>query len=257
MASLSGKIALVTGAASGIGEASVERLAAEGATVVAADIDAAGGEAVASKAGGEFVRLDVTDASGWEEVVAQITSRHGGIDLAYLNAGITTYPAAAEGLAAYTIDGLDLERYRRIIGVNIDGVVLGTRAVTPAIEARGGGAIVATASVAGLIGFAPDPIYTLTKHAVVGLVRALAPELAPRGIRMHAICPGGVATNILGPGIVERAAAAGYELMKPSQIADAVVEAWESEKTGRIIVCLNGKDHADYRFADVPGFSIE
>ena len=75
------------------------------------------------------LRLDVTDAAGWEEVVGQIMSRHGGIDLAYLNAGITTYPAAAEGLAVYTIDGLDLERYRRIMGVNIDGVVLGTRRV--------------------------------------------------------------------------------------------------------------------------------
>jgi NAD(P)-dependent dehydrogenase (short-subunit alcohol dehydrogenase family) len=257
MTSLSGKVALVTGAASGIGEATVERLAAEGARVIAADIDVAGGEAIASKAGGEFMQLDVTDAARWEAVVGQIQSSHGGIDLAYLNAGITTYPASDKGLAEYTIDGLDLENYRRIMRVNIDGVVLGARAVTPAIEARGGGAIVATASVAGLIGFAPDPIYTLTKHAVIGFVRALAPALAPRGIRVHAICPAGVATNILGQGIMERARTSGFDLMEPSQIADAVVQAWKSEKTGRLLVCRHGKDHMHYRFTSIEDLGID
>src|ERR671934_1503755 len=81
-------------------------------------------------------------------------------------------------------------QYRRIMGPNVDGVVFGARAVVPAIAARGGGAIVATASLAGLIAFAPDPIYTLTKHAVVGFVRSLAQPLESRGITINAVCPG-------------------------------------------------------------------
>src|SRR5256885_17054938 len=82
------------------------------------------------------------------------------------------------------------EQSRRIMGPNVDGVVFGARALVPSMAARGGGAIVATASLAGLIAFSPDPIYTLTKHAVVGLVRALAPQLEPPGIPPNAVCPG-------------------------------------------------------------------
>jgi len=201
MGQFDGKVALVTGAASGIGLATAERLSAEGAQVLLADIDEANGRPAAEKLGAEFARLDVGDPAEWAEVVAQLGARAGGLDIAYLNAGVTTYPATADGLADFDIATLDDAAYRRILAVNLDGVVFGARAVAPALVARGGGAIVATASVAGLIGFAPDPIYTATKHAVVGLVRALAPGLRARGITINAICPAGVATAILGPGI--------------------------------------------------------
>ena len=253
MAALDGKVALITGGASGIGRATAIRFADEGAEVVVCDVDEAEGSAVADKIGGRFLALDVSNAERWDQVVSDVRGRHGGLDFAYLNAGISTYPATRGGLEPYAIESLDLERYRRIMGVNLDGVVLGARAVVPAIQARGGGAIVATASVAGLIGFAPDPIYTLTKHGVVGFVRALAPTLEAAGVRIHAICPGGVETNILGPGIKERAQAAGFELMPPSQIADAVFQAVQSQETGRIWVCLQGRDHAHYKFAPVEG----
>jgi NAD(P)-dependent dehydrogenase (short-subunit alcohol dehydrogenase family) len=253
MAELSGKVALITGGASGIGRATAERLCAEGAHVVVADVDEAGGRAVAQKLDAEFVSLDVSSAARWDEVAAGLRTRHGGIDVAFLNAGITTYPASAEGIAPFDLATLDLERYRRILSINVDGVVLGARAAVPLLEARGGGAIVATASVAGLIGYAPDPIYTLTKHAVVGLVRALAPTLEPRGIRIHAICPGGVDTNILGPGMAERARDLGIAIMPASQIADAVAQAVRSPETGRLWVCLHDRDHQHYHFAPVEG----
>ena len=256
---LEGKIALVTGGASGIGLAAAERLRSEGASVVIADIDEANGKSAADRTGAEFVRLDVSDASRWSEVTEDLTRRLGGIDIAFLNAGIATFSARGgpgEIMAAMDLAELSDEAYRRIMGTNIDGVVLGARAVIPAMVARGAGAIVATASVAGLIAFPPDPIYTLTKHAVIGFVRSLAPALAPREITVNAICPGIVDTNILGEGTAERAREAGLPVMQPSQIADAVVQAVTSGESGRIYVCLPDQEHAQYEFAPVAGLGL-
>jgi NAD(P)-dependent dehydrogenase (short-subunit alcohol dehydrogenase family) len=252
------KVALVTGAASGIGRATSERLSREGAHVAVCDIDESGGKTVAEACGGSFHRLDVSDPGAWRETVAEISDLRGGIDIACLNAGVTTHPPSAdsEGFVPFELAELSDDAYRRILGVNVDGVVFGARATAPAIEARGGGAIVATASVAGLIGFAPAPIYTATKHAVVGLVRALAPLLAPGGIDVHAICPGIVDTNILGPGMGERAREHGVALMDPSEIADAIVAAIESKQTGGLWVCLAEREPALYTFAAIPGVEI-
>ena len=135
----------------------------------------------------------------------------------------------------------------------MDGVVFGLRAVVPVLVARGGGSIAATASVAGLIGFPPDPIYTLTKHAVIGLVRGVAPALAPRSIRVNAICPGGVDTNIFGgPEAAKLVREVGAPLMPASHIADAVVESFASEETGQAYVCLKDQPHRKYAFAPLP-----
>ncbi len=249
------KVALVTGGASGIGRATSERLAREGAHVAICDIDETAGKRVAEACGGSFHKLDVADASAWPGVVSEIGSTHGGLDIAYLNAGIATYPPREdhELRPAFDIAELPDEAYRRILGVNLDGVVFGARAVTPALTKRGGGAIVVTASIAGLIGFPPDPIYTATKHAVVGLVRALAPLLAPSGIAIHAICPGVVDTNILGPRMAERARERGMEVLDPAEIASAVVGALEAEETGGLWVCLAGREPERYAFAPVAG----
>jgi NAD(P)-dependent dehydrogenase (short-subunit alcohol dehydrogenase family) len=253
VAELSGKIALVTGGASGIGQATAERLSAEGAHVLIGVVDRERGRPVAAQCKGDFLELDVSDPARWAEVAREARERHGGLDIAFLNAGITTYPATPEGIAPFDIATLDLERYRRILGVNLDGVVLGFRAVVPAIEAHGGGVIVATASVAGLIGFAPDPVYTATKHAVVGLVRSLAPPLEARRIRVHAVCPGGVATRILGPEMGKWATRTGAPLMPPSQIAEGVMQAVRSPETGGIYVCLHGREPQRHRFALIEG----
>jgi len=263
MSSLKGKVALVTGGASGIGRATVERLAAEGASVIVADIDVRGGSEVASKAGGEFVELDVAEPDRWQAVVESATTRHGGIDLAFLNAGISTLPAESfiesdraeqRILRGYSISELPLDRYARILAINISGVVLGARSVVPAMRRRGGGKLIATASLAGLLPFAADPIYTMTKHAVIGLVRALAGSLSAEGIDVHALCPAVVETAILGADGAERVKAAGLPLIPPSQIAEAFMQAVQSAETGGLWVCLPGMPARRYAFASpLPG----
>ena len=258
MGAFDGKVALITGAASGIGRGTAVRLSAEGARVIVADIDEANGKQVADEVKGEFQRLDVGDPDNWTRVVSEVVEKSGGLDIAYLNAGLTLLSPGGD-LTGTGPDIAELSEadYRRIMSVNVDGVVYGARAVTPALEARGGGAIVATASVAGLFGFAPDPIYTLTKHAVIGLVRGLAPSLEPRGITINAICPGGVETNIMGPGMAEAARKTGVPLMQPAQIADAVVEAISSGKTGRAYVCVLGRGHEEYVFNPITGLGLD
>ena len=254
MGEFDGKVALITGAASGIGRGTAVRLSAEGARVIVADIDEANGKQVADEVKGEFQRLDVGDPDSWADAIKATD----GLDIAYLNAGLTLLKSG-DDLAGTGPDiaALTEADYRRIMSVNVDGVVYGARAATPALEARGGGAIVATASVAGLFGFAADPIYTLTKHAVIGLVRGLAPSLEPRGITINAICPGGVATNIMGPGMAAAARASGVPIMQPAQIADAVVQAITSGKTGRAYVCLLDRDHEEYVFTPITGLGLD
>ena len=214
---LDGTTALVTGGASGIGRATCRLLATHGCRVIVADRDEAGATAVAEEIGGEAQRLDVADAAAWASVVADV----GGVDIAYLNAGVSTVSAGG-GLSdagANHITRLLDDDYRRAIGVNIDGVVYGARAVVPGMIERGGGVVVATASLAGLIGFPPDPVYAATKHAVIGLVRSLGPQLASAGVSVHAICPGITDTAIVAESAKDELRAAGFPLIPPEQIA--------------------------------------
>jgi NAD(P)-dependent dehydrogenase (short-subunit alcohol dehydrogenase family) len=237
MGLLEGKVAIVTGGSSGIGLATLRRFKDEGASVVVADL-AEGPDADA------FVRADVGDPSDWPAVVAA-AEKLGGLDVAYLNAGVTT------GQPDITV--LTDEQYRRIMNVNVDGVVFGARAIVPAMAARGGGAIVATASLAGLISFPPDPIYTLTKHAVVGFVRSLAQQLEAKGITINAVCPGIVDTPLVGEPAKSALEAAGFPIIPPEQIAAAVLELAVGGATGRAVVCQAGRDPVPYEFRDVPG----
>ncbi|HEV8065864.1 MAG TPA: SDR family oxidoreductase, partial [Acidimicrobiales bacterium] len=211
---LAGKVGLVTGGASGIGLASAKRLREAGATVAILDLEAAGGEAVAALTGGGFYRVDVGEPEEWSVAVQAIETDLGGLDFAYLNAGVTTNEAEVAAVAD--------SAYRRIMRANVDGVFFGARAVVPALERRGGGAIVATASLAGLIAYSPDPVYALTKAAVVGLVRALAPQLAAKNITINAICPGLVDTPLLGEQARSLALAADFPLIPVTDIAEAV-----------------------------------
>src|SRR5271169_554932 len=188
MGALEGKVAVVTGGASGIGLASARLLTSEGATVVVVDANGDGAEAAAAELGGVAVRADVGNVDEWVGIVGA-ARRLGGLDIAYLNAGVTT--------GEEDITKLTDEQYRRIMSVNVDGIVFGTRAVVPELIARGGGAVVATSSLAGIVAFSGDPMYTLTKHAVVGFVRAVAPRLAQHDITINAICPGLVDTPLI------------------------------------------------------------
>jgi NAD(P)-dependent dehydrogenase (short-subunit alcohol dehydrogenase family) len=250
-------VALVTGGASGIGRATCRRLSAEGAKVVVADLDEAGGKTVASEIGGEFVRLDVSDPVAWRDTVEGIVARHGGLHLAYLNAGVTTFRADPRDLVeGFDITAVQDDQYRRIMGANVDGVILGTRACVPAITASGGGSIVATASAAGVIAFPPDPIYTATKHAVVGFVRSMAPIVQTQGISCHAIMPGIVDTNILAAGFADEARARGAQVMAPEEIAAAVIQAVKAPGTGGLWLCLPNRTPSLYEFNPIVGLGL-
>jgi NAD(P)-dependent dehydrogenase (short-subunit alcohol dehydrogenase family) len=244
MRNLAGSVAVVTGGGSGIGLASAMRLAEAGVSVAVVDLDGEAAERVASDCGGLGLQADVGRPDQWPGIVDTVTARFGGIDLAHLNAGVMT------GEADITV--LTDEVYRRIMSVNVDGVVYGARAVVPAISARGGGAIVATASLAGLIGFSPDPIYCLTKHAVVGLVRSLVPQLSGRKITINAVCPSIVDTPMVGDsrGLLE---SSGFPLIDPAAVAQAVIDRLAGDETGEAMVIQAGREALAYRFARPPG----
>ena len=248
LTSLSGKVAVVTGGASGIGKAVVERLASEGATVVVADLNEAEGQKVAADAGGRFVRLDVADPDAWDTLVAEVVTLEGSLDLIHLNAGVTTQNGDLLSLTE--------QQYRRVMGANVDGVVYGARAAARVMKAQGGGAIVATASIAGLIGFSPDPIYTLTKHAVVGLVRALAQPLEAMNISINAVNPGIVETPLVGDEAAKMLKQMNIDMMPPSQIADAVVSAVRSGRSGECWACTLKGGNAPHEFAAVASLGI-
>lgn len=245
MGTLDGKIALITGAASGIGRATAERFAAEGATICAADFDDTNGKAVADSVGGLYVHADAGDANDVDAMFATCERELGGVDIAYLNAGIA--------IGVGDVTALTDEDYHRIMRVNVDGVVWGARAAIRAMERRGGGAIVATSSLAGLIPFAMDPVYDLTKHAVVGFIRSIAAPLVAKGITANTVNPGMTDTNILNPDTKALFASNNFPLMPATQIADAVFTIVTTGRTGECWVCQPGRDAEPYRFHDVPG----
>jgi NAD(P)-dependent dehydrogenase (short-subunit alcohol dehydrogenase family) len=235
---VAGKVALVTGGASGIGLASARRLRAEGAQVVVADL-----QAPPEDLGAHYVRADVGDPDDWRFIIAEADETYGGVDIAHLNAGVTT----GEG----SISALTDEQYRRIMRVNVDGVVFGTRALVPVLTGRGGGAIVVTASLAGLIAFPLDPIYDLTKHAVVGFVRSVAPTLS--GVTINAVCPGIVATPLVGEDAMRQLEEVGFPLIPPEDIAEAVFQCVSGTFTGQCLVCQAGRPPIAFEFRNPPG----
>jgi NAD(P)-dependent dehydrogenase (short-subunit alcohol dehydrogenase family) len=238
--------AIVTGGASGIGKATAIRLAELGADVIVTDIDEAGGAGVAERIGGSFAMLDVGDPIAWERVIATA----GPFDIAFLNAGISTQQGLppAEGIP---IASLTDDAYRRIMSINVDGVVYGTRAVMPGMVERGSGDIVATASVAGLVPVGMDPIYGLTKHAVVGFVRSVAASLDQPDtpdVCISAICPGFTDTNIIGPDAREFIGLLGLEIMPTELIADVVARSLDERIQGAQWVVWPGVEPGTYEW---------
>jgi NAD(P)-dependent dehydrogenase (short-subunit alcohol dehydrogenase family) len=184
------RIALITGAGSGIGLATAIRLAAEGAIVVGCDVKAERVEAAAAAVpSGTFELCDVTDPAAVEHLAASTLARHGRIDVLGNIAGINdSFTPAHE---------LDDETWERVLAVNTTAVMRLCRQVLPAMMERRSGAIVNIASIAGLGGGASGLAYTASKHAVVGMTRSIAWAYRSDGIRCNAVCPGGVRTNIV------------------------------------------------------------
>jgi NAD(P)-dependent dehydrogenase (short-subunit alcohol dehydrogenase family) len=212
--------ALVTGSAGGIGSAIVRKLRGEGLTVK--ELDLVSG-------------FDVSDPDCWEQV--------GSVDLACLNAGVLT--------GSDDVANLTDAAYRRAVAVNVDGVVYGVRRLDRVMPK--GSTIVVTASLAGLTAIPDDPIYGLTKHAVVGFVRSVAPQLAGRGIRIQAVCPGWADTGLLTGDFKQALNGRGYRLLQPSDVAEGVWAAYRSEGTGEAWIVQPGRDPLVYEFKGVPG----
>ena len=222
-----GKTVLITGAGSGIGRATAIAFGSEGANVVACDVNDAGGEATVASlrkdgANAEYVHVDVSRASDCAAMVERALSRFGRLDVAFNNAGIN--------LQVAPIAAVDEADWQRIVGINLTGVFLSMRAEIPAMKRSGGGAIINTASVGGLIGTAGVTAYCATKHGVVGLTKSAALDYIKDGIRINAICPGGTRTAMLEEWFkspdVERAALAGTPIGRmadPAEIARAVM----------------------------------
>jgi NAD(P)-dependent dehydrogenase (short-subunit alcohol dehydrogenase family) len=241
--SLGGAVALITGGASGLGLATATTLVAAGAHVVLADRDVDRGEAAAKELDCAFTACDVTRPEDSTAAVAFATSTFGHLDLAVLNAGIEGGGPIGEGF--------DLARYRAVMSVNADGVAFGMSAALPAVAATGG-AIVAIASLAGLTAMPMDPVYAASKHAVVGLVRALGMAAAPQGVTVNGICPGFADTPLIAAFrsmFVER----GFPLLEASEVATAIVSAALSQGTGECWVVQPGREPAPYGFRGVPG----
>jgi NAD(P)-dependent dehydrogenase (short-subunit alcohol dehydrogenase family) len=212
--------ALVTGGRSGIGLAIVEALALGGVDVRVLDV---------------VDGFDVGDPGSWESIVEPV-------DLACLNAGVVT----GERLIGRVSD----EQYRRIVRVNIDGVVFGVRRLSRVMR---GGSIVVTASLAGLTAMENDPLYALTKHALVGFVRSVAPQLAERGIRLNMVNPGIVDTPLLDEEGREALVGSGFPLLQADEVAAAVLRAAADDEVGQAWVVQPGREPLKFRFPGVPG----
>lgn len=231
------EVAVVTGAAGGIGAAVARRLADAGVHCVLVDRKPTV-EQVAASIGGEAVVGDLADPELSERMVA---ATGGRLDLLVLNAGINSVdkdPAT-----------LDLDRYQAVVGVNQHSVVYGLRAGLPVMRAQGHGSIVVTASHAALRGVSQDPIYTMTKHAVIGLVRSLAGPLSKEGIRLSAVCPGLVDTPLTQPAR-DRFQAAGIPMLAADEVAAAIVGLLRDGAPGTELVVDPGK--APTRYVPAP-----
>ncbi|MCW2526383.1 MAG: lvr3 [Pseudonocardiales bacterium] len=188
---LTGKVAVVTGAGSGIGLATVRRFAAEGAQVVCADIDPVSGQAAADEIAGTFVEVDVTDEAQVEALFQTAVDTYGGLDIAFNNAGIS--PPDDDSILTTGIDA-----WRRVQEVNLTSVFLCCKYAIPHMQARGGGSIINTASFVARMGAATSQIsYTASKGGVLAMSRELGVQFAREKIRVNALCPGPVNTPLL------------------------------------------------------------
>ncbi len=241
-----GKTALITGAGSGIGRATALALGREGASIVVADIDDAGGgetvrmvEDLGAKA--VFVHTDVTSIEDIERMVAFAVTTFGGLDIVHANAGINTprphFPEAPRAA------------WERTLFVDLWAVAACIQAAVPVMRERGGGVIVSTSSLAGLIGYIPDPIYSAAKHGVVGLTRSLSFLTAEANIRVNCVCPTVVDTPMVTKRNAQVAAAglppevsAAMPLISAEEVAEGVMEfVHDDSLSGQVMGIVYGR----------------
>ena len=220
---LEGKVALVTGAAKGIGEAISRRFVKEGAKVTLADIDDEGGQALADELGdsAHYVSLDVAEMDQWDAAVADTVDRFGGLDILVNNAGF--------GFLS-PLDTVDLDAHLRLTAVNQHGVFYGMRAARSALIASGAGSIVNMSSMDGIIGVRAMTSYVATKFAVRGMTKSVALELGPLGVRVNSVHPGMIDTPLMrGESKAEKGAKKAFE----SSALDHVISMQPIQRIGR------------------------
>jgi NAD(P)-dependent dehydrogenase (short-subunit alcohol dehydrogenase family) len=232
MTDLTGQVALVTGAGSGIGAATASELAKAGAKVCCADVNESAAARVAEtigQAGGDAFAfaVDVVDVAENEAMVAAIVQRFGALHIAHLNAGIETVG---------TIFKTTPEQWDSVLNVNLRGTFLGLKFAGQQIVASGGGSVIITSSGAGLLGAAGGSAYTASKHGVLGLMKCASAELAPLGVRVNAICPGIIDTPMLGPAHAQDEVLASLGASHPIGRVGTTVEV------AKLVVFLAGAD---------------
>jgi NADP-dependent 3-hydroxy acid dehydrogenase YdfG len=210
---LTGRVAVITGGASGIGAATAARLAAQGAHVTVSDLAADGATA---RDGVTTVRADVRSYADMTALRDGVLERHGRVDVVVANAGIADWGTIAEG---------DPDRWRDVLETNVLGVALTLRAFVPALVAQRSGHVVITASISGRVTYVGEPIYIASKWALVGLGRTLRKELAPAGVRVTLVEPGIVDTPLVSGTEEGRRELAEVRALGPQDVADAIVYA--------------------------------
>jgi NAD(P)-dependent dehydrogenase (short-subunit alcohol dehydrogenase family) len=232
MGKLDGKVAIVTGAASGIGEATAVMFAAEGASVLAADRDDAGGEQVVRRIGGSarFIETDVSKPEDVQAMIKAAVDGFGRLDVIFNNAGI-------EGEMNKPTADCTLENWHRVIEINLTGVFLGMKYAIPEMLKVGGGSIINNASVAGLVGFVGIPAYCAAKGGVVQMTKCTALEYATQNIRVNAICPGVIWTPM-----VERATGPSPEGQEAFKAMEPVHRFGTAEEIARMALFLASDD---------------
>ncbi len=222
-------VSVVTGGASGLGRALCQELANSGNAVALLDVTEERGQRVSEEVGAAFYQCDVSSREQWAQVAVDISSNLGTPDFVALNAGVMTRPPSAT-LGDDILEWVGRGAYDRIMRTNVDGVIYGLEAMVPLM--KGGGAIVVTASAAGLIPFPADPFYAATKHALIGMVRSFGPVLVEKDIRINAFCPGGIDTAIVPDELKQFA-----DLnMPPEEAARAILDIRGMQESGAAFV---------------------
>ena len=243
---LKGKVVLITGGAKGIGAGTARRFAKRGAIVWAVDVDDENGHALAKELGAphRYLHVDVTRESYWKSLVAEIRAAHGGIDVVFLNAGIMFRPRGAPALGDDLVDLVtnDFNRYRQVMAINTDGVLLGALQCLPAMQGRAGAHIVVNSSDSGLRAHPWDLAYGMSKRALISMLETLAPLYAKRGVTMTAVCIAGVDSGISPADFKQRRVAQGQDYAWTDFAAAAVETMLAEGKSGEVWMARH-QDH--------------